>query len=125
MDLTAVPVLHGLTHLPVIVDPSHATGKRRLVQPMALAGIGAGADGVMVEVHPRPDEALSDSEQQLDLPMFRSMMAVLVPIHAQLRRLREAGAGAARIAAEGGPASAATGDSTVGGRPPAGAAAPR
>jgi len=125
MDLTAVPVLHGLTHLPVIVDPSHATGKRRLVQPMALAGIGAGADGVMVEVHPRPDEALSDSEQQLDLPMFRSMMAVLVPIHAQLRRLREAGAGAARTAAEGRPATAATGDSTFGDRPPAGAAVPR
>src|SRR6266542_3164453 len=90
MDLTAVPVLQGLTHLPVIVDPSHATGKRRLVEPMAVAGIGAGADGVMVEVHPRPDDALSDSEQQLDLPMFRSLMAVLVPIHAQLRRLREA-----------------------------------
>jgi len=92
MDLTAVPVLQGLTHLPVIVDPSHATGKRRLVEPMAVAGIGAGADGVMVEVHPRPDDALSDSEQQLDLPMFRSLMAVLVPIHAQLRRLRQANA---------------------------------
>src|SRR6266540_2027499 len=92
MDLTAVPVLQGLTHLQVIVDPSHATGKRRLVEPMAVAGIGAGADGVMVEVHPRPDDALSDSEQQLDLPMFRSLMAVLVPIHAQLRRLRQANA---------------------------------
>jgi 3-deoxy-7-phosphoheptulonate synthase len=127
MDLTAVPVLHGLTHLPVIVDPSHATGKRRLVQPRALGGIGAGADGVMVEVHPRPDEALSDSEQQLDLPMFRSMMAVLVPIHAQLRRLRETAAGAERAAdrpvAATRPAAAAK--STPGDRPPAGAAVPR
>ena len=89
MDLTAVPLLHGLTHLPIIVDPSHATGKRALVQPMALAGVGAGADGIMVEVHPRPDDALSDAEQQLDLPMFRSLMAVMLPLHAELRRLRD------------------------------------
>src|SRR5256885_7388269 len=62
MDLAAVPLLHHLTHLPVIVDPSHATGKRWLVKPMALAGVAARADGVMVEVHPRTDEALSDGE---------------------------------------------------------------
>ena len=54
LDLAAVPLLHHLTHLPVIVDPSHATGKRWLIKPMALAGVAAGADGVMVEVHPRP-----------------------------------------------------------------------
>jgi 3-deoxy-7-phosphoheptulonate synthase len=116
MDLTAVPVLHGLTHLPVIVDPSHATGRRRLVQPMALGGIGAGADGVMVEVHPRPDEALSDSEQQLDLAMFRSMMAVLIPIHAQLRRLREASAGAEPRDGESRPAEDASPESMPGRR---------
>ena len=85
MDLSAVPLLHRLTHLPVIVDPSHATGKRWLVEPLALGGIAVGADGVMVEVHPRPDEALSDSEQQLDFAMFRQMMAALVPVHAQVR----------------------------------------
>ena len=66
MDLAAVPLLHHLTHLPVIVDPSHATGKRWLVKPLAIGGVAVGADGVMVEVHPNPDEALSDAEQQLD-----------------------------------------------------------
>src|SRR6266508_3933544 len=85
LDLSAVPLLHHLTHLPVIVDPSHATGKRWLVQPMALAGVAAGADGIMVEVHPRPDEALSDGEQQLDLDQFRGLMASIVPIHERVR----------------------------------------
>ena len=66
MDLAAVPLLNHLTHLPVIVDPSHATGKRWLVKPLAIGGVAVGADGVMVEVHPNPDEALSDAEQQLD-----------------------------------------------------------
>jgi hypothetical protein len=83
---------------------------------------------VMVEVHPRPDEALSDSEQQLDLPMFRSMMAVLVPIHAQLRRLRETEDGQERAAADrpaAGTRPAAAAESTPGDRPPAGAAVPR
>ena len=66
--------MHHLTHLPVIVDPSHATGKRWLVKPLAIGGVAVGADGIMVEVHPRPDEALSDAEQQLDFEMFESMM---------------------------------------------------
>ena len=79
MDLAAVPLLHHLTHLPVIVDPSHATGKRWLVQPLALGGVAVGADGVMVEVHPRPDEALSDAEQQITIEQFRGLMAALVP----------------------------------------------
>ena len=70
LDLAAIPLLHHLTHLPVIVDPSHATGKRWLIKPMALAGVAAGADGVMVEVHPRPDEALSDGEQSITLEQF-------------------------------------------------------
>src|SRR6476646_7706182 len=65
MDLAAVPLLDRLTHLPVIVDPSHATGKRWLVKPLALGGVAVGADGVMVEVHPSPDDALSDAELQL------------------------------------------------------------
>ena len=74
LDLTAVPLVHHLTHLPVIVDPSHATGKRWLVKPLAIGGVAVGADGIMVEVHPRPDDALSDAEQQLDFAMFESMM---------------------------------------------------
>jgi 3-deoxy-7-phosphoheptulonate synthase len=87
MDLAAVPLLHHLTHLPVIVDPSHATGKRWLVKPLALGGVAVGADGVMVEVHPRPEEALSDAEQQLNLEQFADMMRALVPVHAQVRSL--------------------------------------
>jgi 3-deoxy-7-phosphoheptulonate synthase len=81
MDVSAIPVLHQLSHLPVIADPSHATGKRSLVPPLAMAGVAAGADGIMVEVHPRPDEALSDGPQQLTLDGFRSLMARLRPLH--------------------------------------------
>ena len=106
MDLAAVPLLHHLTHLPVIVDPSHATGKRWLVKPLAIGGVAVGADGVMVEVHPDPDEALSDAEQQLDLDQFRDLMDALVPVHEQVRALhgdplrrRGAGRSAARRAA--------------------------
>jgi len=89
LDLSAVPVLRQLTHLPVIVDPSHATGKRWLVAPLAIGGVAVGADGVMVEVHPDPDSALSDAEQQLTFDQFRAMMAQLVPVHDQVRGLRE------------------------------------
>jgi 3-deoxy-7-phosphoheptulonate synthase len=85
MDLSAVPVLHSLTHLPVLVDPSHATGKRWLVKPLAVGGVAVGADGVMVEVHPEPDAALSDAEQQLDFEMFEDLMAAVVPIHDHVR----------------------------------------
>ena len=87
IDLGAVPLLHHLTHLPVVVDPSHATGKRWLVKPLAIGGVAVGADGVMVEVHPRPDEALSDAEQQIDFQGFAAMMAALVPVHEQVRSL--------------------------------------
>jgi len=81
LDLAAVPLLHHLTHLPVIVDPSHATGKRWLVKPLAIGGVAVGADGVMVEVHPDPDRALSDAEQQIDLDGFRELMDALRPVH--------------------------------------------
>ena len=89
LDLAAVPLLHHLTHLPVIVDPSHATGKRWLVKPLAIGGIAVGADGVMVEVHPHPDEALSDAEQQLNIDQFRELMAALIPVHEHVRSLRD------------------------------------
>ena len=87
MDLTAVPLLHHLTHLPVVVDPSHATGKRWLVKPLAIGGVAVGADGVMVEVHPRPEEALSDGEQSLTFEMFDQMMTAITAIHTHVRDL--------------------------------------
>ena len=87
MDLTAVPLLHHLTHLPVVVDPSHATGKRWLVKPLAIGGVAVGADGVMVEVHPRPDEALSDGEQSLTFALFDQMMAAITGVHEHVRDL--------------------------------------
>jgi 3-deoxy-7-phosphoheptulonate synthase len=77
LDIAAVPILHALSHLPVIVDPSHGTGIRSMVPPMAYAAIAAGADGIMVEVHPRPDEAISDAKQTISPDTFREMMRVL------------------------------------------------
>jgi 3-deoxy-7-phosphoheptulonate synthase len=74
LDLSAVPLLRELTHLPVIVDPSHATGKRSLILPMSLAAIAAGAAGLIIEVHPSPDQALSDAAQTVDLRQFSSIM---------------------------------------------------
>ncbi|MFN3476293.1 MAG: 3-deoxy-7-phosphoheptulonate synthase [Candidatus Methylomirabilales bacterium] len=83
LDLSAVPLIKQLSHLPVIVDPSHGTGKWDLVPPMALAAVAAGADGIMVEVHPRPEEALSDGPQALLPKTFAKLMA-------DLRRVAEA-----------------------------------
>jgi 3-deoxy-7-phosphoheptulonate synthase len=78
-DISAVPVLNELTHLPVIIDPSHAVGKRSLVPPISRAAVAVGADGLIVEVHPRPEEALSDGAQSLNLAQFRGMMRELEP----------------------------------------------
>jgi len=74
LDVSAVPMIHQSSHLPVVIDPSHGTGVRSLVAPMALAGVAAGADGVMVEVHPRPEEALSDGDQSLRPPELTELM---------------------------------------------------
>ncbi len=76
-DISAVPVLNELTHLPVILDPSHATGKRSLVPALARAAVAIGADGIMVEVHPQPEKAVSDGAQSLTIPQFRAMMQEL------------------------------------------------
>ncbi|MFN2382855.1 MAG: 3-deoxy-7-phosphoheptulonate synthase [Gemmatimonadota bacterium] len=84
LDISAVPVLKGLSHLPVVVDPSHATGRRDLVAPLAAAAVAAGADGVMVEVHPDPENALSDGPQSLTIPQFGAMMARLDGVRAAL-----------------------------------------
>lgn len=73
LDITAVPILKSLSRLPVIVDPSHGTGRRDLILPMSLASMAAGADGVMIEVHPCPDKALSDGEQSVDLYDFKDI----------------------------------------------------
>ena len=78
-DIAAVPVLNELTHLPVVLDPSHATGKRTLVPALARAGVALGADGLIVEVHPCPEKAVSDGAQSLTLEGFRDMMRDLQP----------------------------------------------
>ena len=77
LDLAAVPILQELSHLPIIVDPSHGTGIRKMVAPMARAGVAAGADGLMVEIHPDPDKAFSDADQTLNFEQFAEMIASL------------------------------------------------
>src|SRR6516164_8759749 len=78
-DVAAIPVLNELTHLPVILDPSHATGRRSIVASVSRAATAVGADGLLVEVHPCPEKALSDGAQSLDLDQFRAMMRELLP----------------------------------------------
>jgi 3-deoxy-7-phosphoheptulonate synthase len=80
LDINAVPLVKQLSHLPIIVDPSHATGKWDLVEPTARASIAAGADGLIVEVHLNPEEALSDGAQSLKPERFAQMMAKITPI---------------------------------------------
>jgi 3-deoxy-7-phosphoheptulonate synthase len=80
LDLSAVPLVKQLTHLPIIVDPSHATGKWDLVAPMARAGLAAGADGLIIEVHPNPSEALKDGFESLTFDNFAALMEGLRPI---------------------------------------------
>jgi 3-deoxy-7-phosphoheptulonate synthase len=83
LDISAVPILKHLSHLPVFIDPSHGTGKWELVAPMALAGIAAGADGLLIEVHPQPEVALSDGPQSLKPGKFSALMK-------DLRRIAQA-----------------------------------
>ncbi len=84
LDLAMVPLVKELTHLPVMVDPSHATGKRSLVTPMSKAALVAGAHGVLVEVHPEPEKALSDGPQSLTFPGFEALMADLTRLQSYL-----------------------------------------
>ena len=74
LDISAVPILKHLTHLPVIVDPSHGTGIAEIVAPMALASVAAGADGLMIEIHEEPEKALSDGAQSLDFDQFEALV---------------------------------------------------
>ncbi len=82
LDLSIIPPVRKLSHLPILVDPSHGTGKRDYVPPMALAGMAAGADGLLIEIHPDPDHALSDGAQSLSFPAFDELIQ-------SLRRLAE------------------------------------
>jgi 3-deoxy-7-phosphoheptulonate synthase len=79
-DVNAIPLLKRLTHLPVIADPSHGTGKWYLVAPVALAAVAAGADGLLIEVHPSPDHALSDGFQSLTFENFASLVAQVTAV---------------------------------------------
>jgi 3-deoxy-7-phosphoheptulonate synthase len=91
-DIVAVAVLNEMTHLPVILDPSHATGKRSLVPPLARAAVAIGADGIIVEVHPQPEKAISDGAQSLNPTQWANMMQDLQPYIALWKqaRVREA-----------------------------------
>ena len=80
MDVSAIPIVHKETHLPIIADPSHGTGKWELVLPMALASVAAGADGLMIEVHPTPDTALKDGAQSLTFEHFGELMKRVIPV---------------------------------------------
>jgi 3-deoxy-7-phosphoheptulonate synthase len=82
LDLSVIPPAKKLSHLPILVDPSHGTGKRAYVPPMSLASMAAGADGLLIEIHPNPDHAMSDGAQSLDFPSFQKLLG-------SLRRLSE------------------------------------
>ena len=86
MDISAVPLLKRLTHLPVVADTSHGTGKWYLVAPVALAAVAAGADGIMVEVHPSPDHALKDGFESLTFENFAALMRTIPAVAAAVGR---------------------------------------
>jgi len=86
MDMSAIPIIEKVSHLPIIADPSHGTGKWYLVPAMALAAIAAGADGIMIEVHPHPDLALKDGPQSLTFENFGQLMSQLKPVAAAVGR---------------------------------------
>jgi 3-deoxy-7-phosphoheptulonate synthase len=87
LDVSAIPILKRETYLPVIVDPSHAGGSARLVAPLARAAVAAGADGLLVEVHPSPANARSDGEQSLDFSQFHTLMEEIAPVAAAMGRI--------------------------------------
>ncbi len=94
LDLSAVAAAKLETHLPVVVDPSHGTGRREFVIPMARAAVAAGADGLLVEVHPDPENALSDGEQSLTFEMFGRLMKEIAPVADAMGRSLHAGSAA-------------------------------
>ena len=84
MDVSAIPLLKQMSHLPVIVDPSHASGIAGLVRPLALAAVAAGADGIMVEVHNDPEHALCDGPQSIKPEAFKSLMEDILKVRGVL-----------------------------------------
>lgn len=86
LDLSAIPAIQRLSHLPILADPSHGTGKRHLVLPLSRAAVAAGADGLLIEVHPDPESALSDGPQSLNFSEFEALMNEIKPIAAAIRR---------------------------------------
>jgi len=81
LDLAAIPAVRRLSHLPVIVDPSHGTGKNYMVNPLARAGVAVGADGLIIEVHDQPEHALSDGAQALTLEQYEQLVTEVKSIH--------------------------------------------
>lgn len=88
LDLSAVPAVKELTHLPIITDPTHGTGRISLITPMSLASVASGADGIIVEVHRNPAEALSDKEQALTPPQFKEMIGKVRKLHSMMGGLK-------------------------------------
>jgi len=86
MDISAIPIVEKVSHLPIIADPSHGTGKWYLVAPLARAAVASGADGLMIEVHPNPDKALKDGAQSLNFSNFQQLMSQLPPMAATIGR---------------------------------------
>lgn len=86
MDISAIPIVEKVSHLPIIADPSHGTGKWYLVAPLARAAVASGADGLLIEVHPNPDKALKDGAQSLNFGNFQQLMSQLSPIAAAIGR---------------------------------------
>jgi 3-deoxy-7-phosphoheptulonate synthase len=86
LDLSVIPPAKSLSHLPILVDPSHGTGKRDYVPSMAMAALAAGADGLLIEIHPEPERAMSDGAQSLDFEGFRRLMASLKKLAEPLGR---------------------------------------
>ena len=80
MDIAAIPLMKNLSHLPVFADPSHGTGRRDLISPVSLASIAAGADGLLIEIHPNPEKALSDGMQSLYLDQFKELLIAASPV---------------------------------------------
>jgi 3-deoxy-7-phosphoheptulonate synthase len=89
LDLSAVPAIKELSHLPIIIDPTHSTGRLGLIGPMSLAAVAAGADGLLIEVHPNPAEALCDADQALTPPMFAALMQRLRPLKSFMTEMEE------------------------------------
>jgi 3-deoxy-7-phosphoheptulonate synthase len=87
LDLSAVPAIKELSHLPIIIDPTHSTGRLSLIASMSMAAVAAGADGIIVEVHPKPEEALCDGDQALTPDIFSNMMKRLRPLKSFLNNL--------------------------------------